>query len=106
MGHTEAQAERFDPSVGGCNPVLTSMPRRLIWEISRAPAMQEIRRWSRGVARVSGAGIPHTAEDRARFDRITGFAGDIRDPHGVRTALTGVDVCMHLAALIGMSFRL
>ena len=27
------------------------------------------------------------------------FAGDIRDPHGVRTAMTGCDAVLHLAAL-------
>ena len=32
------------------------------------------------------------------------FAGDIRDPNGVRTALTGADVVFHLAALIGIPF--
>ena len=32
------------------------------------------------------------------------FAGDIRDPNGVRTALRGVDVALHLAALIGIPF--
>ncbi len=32
------------------------------------------------------------------------FAGDIRDPHGVRTAMTGCDVVLHLAALIGIPY--
>lgn len=32
------------------------------------------------------------------------FAGDIRDPHGVETAVTGCDVVFHLAALIGIPF--
>jgi NAD dependent epimerase/dehydratase len=32
------------------------------------------------------------------------FAGDIRDPNGVRTALKGADVVFHLAALIGIPF--
>lgn len=32
------------------------------------------------------------------------FSGDIRDPHGVRTALQGCDVVFHLAALIGIPF--
>ena len=32
------------------------------------------------------------------------FAGDIRDPNGVRKALDGVDVVFHLAALIGIPF--
>ncbi|ALP52658.1 NAD-dependent dehydratase [Candidatus Tenderia electrophaga] len=32
------------------------------------------------------------------------FAGDIRDPHGVRTAMKGCDVVLHLAALIGIPY--
>ena len=32
------------------------------------------------------------------------FAGDIRDPNGVRTAMMGVDVVYHLAALIAIPF--
>ncbi len=32
------------------------------------------------------------------------FAGDVRDPHGVRTALQGCDVVLHLAALIGIPY--
>ncbi len=32
------------------------------------------------------------------------FPGDIRDPNGVRTALSGADVVFHLAALIGIPF--
>jgi NAD dependent epimerase/dehydratase len=32
------------------------------------------------------------------------FMGDVRDPNGVRTALEGADVVMHLAALIGIPF--
>lgn len=32
------------------------------------------------------------------------FAGDIRDPNGVRTALTGCDAVMHLAALIAIPY--
>jgi NAD dependent epimerase/dehydratase len=37
-------------------------------------------------------------------DEIEFFMGDIRDPNGVRTALGGVDVVFHLAALIGIPF--
>jgi nucleoside-diphosphate-sugar epimerase len=36
-----------------------------------------------------------------RFDVV---AGDIRDPHGVREAMRGVDVVLHLAALIAIPF--
>jgi NAD dependent epimerase/dehydratase len=32
------------------------------------------------------------------------FAGDIRDPHGVRAALAGCDAVLHLAALIAIPF--
>ena len=32
------------------------------------------------------------------------FAGDVRDPNGVRQAIKGVDVVFHLAALIGIPF--
>ena len=32
------------------------------------------------------------------------FAGDIRDPHGVKTAMRGCDVVLHLAALIGIPY--
>jgi len=32
------------------------------------------------------------------------FAGDIRDPHGVREAMKGCDVVLHLAALIAIPF--
>ena len=32
------------------------------------------------------------------------FAGDIRDPHGVRKAMQGCDAVMHLAALIGIPY--
>ena len=32
------------------------------------------------------------------------FAGDIRDPHGVKNAMAGCDAVLHLAALIGIPF--
>lgn len=32
------------------------------------------------------------------------FAGDIRDPHGVRTAMVGCDAVLHLAALIAIPY--
>ena len=32
------------------------------------------------------------------------FAGDIRDPHGVRTAMEGCDAVLHLAALIAIPY--
>lgn len=41
---------------------------------------------------------------RATLDKIEIFAGDIRDPNGVRTAMAGADVVFHLAALIAIPF--
>lgn len=41
---------------------------------------------------------------KAKLDQIEIFAGDIRDPNGVRTAIKGVDVVFHLAALIAIPF--
>lgn len=38
------------------------------------------------------------------LSRIEVFAGDIRDPNGVRTAMKGVEVVFHLAALIAIPF--
>lgn len=35
---------------------------------------------------------------------VRAFAGDIRDPHGVRIAMEGCDAVLHLAALIGISY--
>jgi NAD dependent epimerase/dehydratase len=37
-------------------------------------------------------------------DDLDVFAGDIRDPHGVKEAIKGCDVVFHLAALIGIPF--
>lgn len=37
-------------------------------------------------------------------DSLEIFAGDVRDPHGVRTAMRGCDVVFHLAALIGIPY--
>jgi NAD dependent epimerase/dehydratase len=41
---------------------------------------------------------------KEKLDQIEIFAGDIRDPNGVRTAMKGVDVVFHLAALIAIPF--
>lgn len=41
------------------------------------------------------------ADVRGRFEV---FAGDIRDPHGVRTGLKGCDAVLHLAALIAIPY--
>ena len=43
------------------------------------------------------------ADDRIK-NSLDVFAGDIRDPHGVRTAMKGCDVVMHLAALIAIPY--
>ena len=37
-------------------------------------------------------------------DKIEIFAGDIRDPFGVKKAIEGVDVVFHLAALIAIPY--
>lgn len=39
-----------------------------------------------------------------KLAKIEVFAGDIRDPNGVRKAMEGVDVVFHLAALIAIPF--
>jgi NAD dependent epimerase/dehydratase len=44
-----------------------------------------------------------SADERVR-QSIEVFAGDIRDPHGVRTAMKECDVVMHLAALIAIPY--
>ena len=38
------------------------------------------------------------------MDHVEVFAGDIRDPHGVREAMKGCDAVFHLAALIAIPF--
>ena len=38
------------------------------------------------------------------MDNVEVFPGDIRDPHGVETAMEGVDAVFHLAALIAIPF--
>src|SRR5882757_3405555 len=46
--------------------------------------------------------LDHCAPDvRGRFEV---FAGDVRDPHGVRTAMKGCDAVLHLAALIAIPY--
>lgn len=41
------------------------------------------------------------ADVRGRFEV---FAGDVRDPNGVRTAMKGCEAALHLAALIGIPY--
>lgn len=41
---------------------------------------------------------------KKKLNNIEIFAGDVRDPNGVKTAVKGVDVVFHLAALIGIPF--
>ena len=46
--------------------------------------------------------LDHCAEDvKGKFEV---FTGDIRDPHGVRTAMKGCDAVLHLAALIAIPY--
>ena len=46
--------------------------------------------------------LDHCGEDvKGKFEV---FTGDIRDPHGVKSAMTGCDAVLHLAALIGIPF--
>lgn len=46
--------------------------------------------------------LDHSPEDiRKKFDV---FAGDVRDPHGVRTAMEGCETVLHLAALISIPY--
>lgn len=42
--------------------------------------------------------------DREIRSRIEVFAGDVRDPHGVRSAMDGCNVVFHLAALIAIPY--
>lgn len=46
--------------------------------------------------------LDHSAEEIKR--ELDVFAGDIRDPHGVRQAMRGCDVVLHLAALIAIPY--
>lgn len=41
---------------------------------------------------------------QATLDELNVFAGDVRDPNGVREAMRDIDVVFHLAALIGIPF--
>lgn len=41
---------------------------------------------------------------KEKLQQIEIFAGDIRDPNGVRTAMAGIDLVFHLAALIAIPF--
>ena len=41
---------------------------------------------------------------KEKLDKLEIFAGDIRDPNGVRTAMKDVDMVFHLAALIAIPF--
>jgi len=43
------------------------------------------------------------ADDEIR-DSIELYSGDVRDPHGVRQAVEGCEVVLHLAALIGIPY--
>lgn len=41
---------------------------------------------------------------KEKLDKIEIFAGDIRDPNGVRESMKGIDIVFHLAALIAIPF--
>lgn len=41
---------------------------------------------------------------KEKLSQIDVFAGDIRDPNGVRKAMEGIDIVFHLAALIAIPF--
>lgn len=41
---------------------------------------------------------------KEKIEKIEIFAGDVRDPNGVRTAMKGVDIVYHLAALIAIPY--
>ena len=41
---------------------------------------------------------------KEKLDQIDVFAGDIRDPNGVRKAMHDMDIVFHLAALIAIPF--
>lgn len=41
---------------------------------------------------------------KEKINKIEIFAGDVRDPNGVRTAMKGVDIVYHLAALIAIPY--
>ena len=42
--------------------------------------------------------------DKDVMEHVEMFTGDIRDPHGVKTAMVGCQAVFHLAALIGIPF--
>lgn len=46
--------------------------------------------------------LDHSPKDVQKEMEV--FAGDIRDPHGIREAMKGCDVVMHLAALIAIPY--
>jgi dTDP-glucose 4,6-dehydratase len=46
--------------------------------------------------------LDHTPQDIQ--DNLEVFAGDIRDPHGVKKAMQGCDLIMHLAALVAIPY--
>lgn len=41
---------------------------------------------------------------RDKLRKIEVFAGDVRDPNGVKESMKGIDIVFHLAALIGIPF--
>jgi NAD dependent epimerase/dehydratase len=41
---------------------------------------------------------------KEKLDKIEFFAGDVRDPNGMRLAMEGIDIVFHLAALIAIPY--
>ncbi len=41
---------------------------------------------------------------KEKLGKLDIFMGDIRDPHGVKTSMEGIDIVFHLAALIGIPY--
>jgi dTDP-glucose 4,6-dehydratase len=41
---------------------------------------------------------------KEKLEKLEVFSGDVRDPHGMKDAVQGCDVVMHLAALIAIPF--
>jgi len=46
--------------------------------------------------------LDHSAPEIRKFLDV--FAGDVRDPYGVKTAINGCDIVLHLAALIAIPY--
>ena len=72
---------------------LTEMMVRLGYEVKAFVFYNSFNSWG---------WLDHCSEDVAGNFEV--FAGDIRDPHGVRTAMRDCDAVLHLAALIAIPY--